>query len=524
MPFHFCPQCGTKLQPDFQFCPSCGEKLPGPVEPSPGPAGPAADPLTQAVPLHNTSVAASNTHWGSTESLVCVSPIVSPRPPLGKTRNSVRLHKRETSYTEDTALLQSASSVLLGGTRAKGNVVEPAISPQKAHTPTALKRINEMEDPLAKKPSAQGRGRPRQVKEEAHSRAEQGEKEPADPISPSPPPSPFSKGASASAVRGKSKKAKRVSAVSPLEEGEELTDTVGRKWRLGKQLSQTTTDLFYEVFASNSMDSNHIVKLGTKDGRIFNEQNFLQRAAKPLSVDKWIKRTKVDFLGIPSCVGFGLHADTHRFLILPSMGQTLLSILEDRGTLSEKVVLHIACRILDVLKFIHSSEYVHGDINAENVYIKSEGQPQVSLAGYSHAFRYCPGGQHVEYRQASRIPHEGAVEYISVDSHKGAGPSQRSDLQSLGYCMLHWHTGTLPWATLTDPQTVGREKQRFMEDVPALMSHCFGKNVVSGAMQQYLIRVMALGYADTPDYTTLKAGLHDALLQLGGTLDQPLSF
>lgn len=28
MPFHFCPQCGTKLQPDFKFCPSCGERLP----------------------------------------------------------------------------------------------------------------------------------------------------------------------------------------------------------------------------------------------------------------------------------------------------------------------------------------------------------------------------------------------------------------------------------------------------------------------------------------------------------------
>lgn len=28
MPFHFCPQCGTKLQPVFRFCPSCGEKLP----------------------------------------------------------------------------------------------------------------------------------------------------------------------------------------------------------------------------------------------------------------------------------------------------------------------------------------------------------------------------------------------------------------------------------------------------------------------------------------------------------------
>lgn len=30
MPFHFCPQCGTKLQPDFKFCPSCGERLPCP--------------------------------------------------------------------------------------------------------------------------------------------------------------------------------------------------------------------------------------------------------------------------------------------------------------------------------------------------------------------------------------------------------------------------------------------------------------------------------------------------------------
>lgn len=29
-------------------------------------------------------------------------------------------------------------------------------------------------------------------------------------------------------------------------------------------------------------------------------------------VDKWIKQNKMDFLGIPSCVGFGLHADSYR--------------------------------------------------------------------------------------------------------------------------------------------------------------------------------------------------------------------
>lgn len=36
MPFNFCTQCGTKLQPTFRFCPSCGEKLPCPgSEPAP---------------------------------------------------------------------------------------------------------------------------------------------------------------------------------------------------------------------------------------------------------------------------------------------------------------------------------------------------------------------------------------------------------------------------------------------------------------------------------------------------------
>lgn len=53
------------------------------------------------------------------------------------------------------------------------------------------------------------------------------------------------------------------------------------------------------------------------------------------------------------------------------------------------------------------------------------GCAQVFLVGYCHAFRFCPGGKHVEYREDSKTPHEGALEFISLDTHKGAGaPSQ----------------------------------------------------------------------------------------------------
>lgn len=45
-----------------------------------------------------------------------------------------------------------------------------------------------------------------------------------------------------------------------------------------------------------------------------------------------------------------------------------------------------------------------------------------------------------------------------------------------------------------------------------------------GAFQTYLTAVMALQYSESPDYSALKAGLSAALLQLGGSLEQPIDF
>uniref|UniRef100_A0A8C6LEY7 VRK serine/threonine kinase 3 n=1 Tax=Nothobranchius furzeri TaxID=105023 RepID=A0A8C6LEY7_NOTFU len=442
MPFHFCPQCGTKLQPDFKFCPSCGIKLPVSADEPELPTS--ADFLKDEAAAVDTVVdktsPASSTSCKSTGNKAETFSNVSPRPALRKNRNSLRLEKLN---------------------RIGLNLVFYGSFLVFDHETTG---------------------------------------------------------------RGKAKKAKHAPTVEPLQEGEEVTDTMGNKWKLIKLSTQSTTELLYEVSQPSLKESDHILKLGAKDGRIFNEQNFLQRAAKPASVDKWIKQNKMDFLGIPTCVGFGLHADSYRFLIFPNMGRSLHSVIEEQNEpLSEKVVLQLACRILDVLQFIHSNEYVHADVNAENVYIKPGAKSEVYLVGYCHAFRFCPGGKHVEYRDGSRTPHEGSVEFISLDAHKGAAPSRRSDLQSLGYCMLHWHTGKLPWSELTQPQQVATQKRRYMEDVKALLSLCFGKKKVSRAFQTYLTAVMSLQYTEQPDYSELKVGLSTALHQLGGAVELPLA-
>ncbi|XP_017296497.1 inactive serine/threonine-protein kinase VRK3 [Kryptolebias marmoratus] len=513
MPFSFCPQCGTKLQPGFKFCPSCGEKLPCFADET-GLSASAASLKHEATFTVKASPASSCESTKTKDSVI--SSIVSPRPALKKTRNSLRLEK-EVKFN-----IQDASTHMLSSTYPAGNILtqDKSVSPSKLHT-VAVNADLEVEPPVVRSPrSVRGKGKVfSPVKKEAEE-----EKTPTGGITAGGAvSSPNSKLSPKAAGRSKAKRAKHAPAVEPLQDGEELTDTTGRKWKLVKLLSRSSTELLYEVSRPNVKESDHVLKLGAKDGKIFNEQNFLQRAAKPASVEKWIKQNKMDFLGIPVCVGFGLHADSYRFLIFPDMGRSLHSVIEENKVLSQKDVLHLACRVLDVLQFMHLNEYAHADITAENVYIKAGQKSQVYLVGYCHAFRFCPGGQHVEYREASRTAHEGTVEFISLDAHRGAAPSRRSDLQSLGYCMLHWLTGSLPWSELTQPDQVAAQKQRYMDDVKALMSHCFGRKKVSSAFQAYLSAVMSLQYSEQPSYSELKAGLDAALQQLGGSMEQPLS-
>ncbi|XP_026175670.1 serine/threonine-protein kinase VRK3 isoform X2 [Mastacembelus armatus] len=546
MPFHFCCQCGTKLQPDFKFCPSCGEKLPYPVDESGPMSSGSSLNLSPTKKEEATTSTFKTSLASSTSTPACItSSLVPARSALRKTRNSLRLDKEVSFNIKDVTSPIVPSTNPITDDKIEDNGIGFQVSLPKQHAVTfkldaeVQPSLKASYSPATKFPRlVKGKAkltRPAIKKEDVGKRMTDkvGEKTAGSAVDGSPVAvltpvsSPISKSPLKAAGKSKAKKAKHVPAVVPLQEGEEVTDTTGKKWKLVKLLSQGLTDVIYEVLQTASRgiskESDHILKLGAKDGRIFNEQNFLQRAAKPACVDKWIKQSKMDFLGIPSCAGFGLHADSYRFLIFPNMGQSLRSVIEIKNEfLSEKSVLQLTCRILDVLQYIHSNEYVHADINTENIYIKAGQKSQVYLVGYCHAFRYCPGGQHVEYREASRTPHEGTIEFISLDAHKGAAPSRRSDLQSLGYCMLRWHTGQLPWTDLTQPDQVASQKQRYIEDVPALLSYCFGKNRVSRAFQTYLTAVMALQYSEQPDYSALKAGLIAALLQLGGTLEQPL--
>ena len=59
---------------------------------------------------------------------------------------------------------------------------------------------------------------------------------------------------------------------------------------------------------------------------------------------------------------------------------------------------------------------------------------QVTLAGYGFTFRYSPDGRHVAYTEGSRSPHEGDLEFISMDVHKGCGKRPEKGFGTMETC------------------------------------------------------------------------------------------
>ncbi|XP_054654056.1 serine/threonine-protein kinase VRK2 isoform X2 [Dunckerocampus dactyliophorus] len=300
----------------------------------------------------------------------------------------------------------------------------------------------------------------------------------------------------------------------PLPDGFILTDLEKKKWRLGKIIGQGGFGLIY--LASNivggpvSADTDFVIKVEYQDnGPLFSELKFYQRAAKPESIEKWMGSGRPEHLGIPSYWGTGLaeHNDLrYRFMVMERLGTDLQKICErNGGRLKKATVLRLGQVLVDTLEYMHDNEYVHADIKASNLMLGYRDPQKVYLVDYGLSYRYCPEGVHKQYKENPKKGHNGTIEYTSLDAHKGVAPSRRGDLQILGFCLLHWLSGSLPWDNvLKNPADVMEAKTRLMDQLPESVQQLSVSGASTAEVAAFLQYVKSLSYHDRPDYQRLR--------------------
>ncbi|NWU98643.1 VRK2 kinase, partial [Upupa epops] len=323
----------------------------------------------------------------------------------------------------------------------------------------------------------------------------------------------------------------------PLPRDMVLKDTEGKSWRLGSQIGQGGFGLIYLASPHTHVpvedDAVHVVKVEyLENGPLFSELKFYQRAAKQEHIRKWMNLKKIRCLGIPMFWGSGLadyKGKSYRFMVMERLGEDLQRIFEDcGGRFKKETVLQLGARMLDTLEYIHENEYVHGDIKAANLLLGYSNPHEVYLADYGLSYRYCPNGNHKQYQENPRKGHNGTIEFTSIDAHKGVAPSRRGDLEILGYCMLQWLCGKLPWEqNLKDPVAVQTGKTKLMDELPDSVMEwdsSGSKCSCCSEIAKFLVCVSGLTYDEKPQYQVLKKLLLDGLESSGTRYDGPLEF
>lgn len=167
--------------------------------------------------------------------------------------------------------------------------------------------------------------------------------------------------------------------------------------------------------------------------------------------------------------------------------------------------------------------------NVDEIYqeaVLSQSNGQVYLLDYGLASKFLDSdGKHKEFGMDARKAHDGTLEYSSRDSHIGAH-SRRSDLETLGYNLLDWLTGTLPWKTtevLAEPDLVHVLKKNFMNDIKLLLKTCFKTEFYPQFMEKYLEYVTSLDFTEKPDYDYCRSLFKSELLKNGYPSDKEIS-
>ena len=107
--------------------------------------------------------------------------------------------------------------------------------------------------------------------------------------------------------------------------------------------------------------------------------------------------------------------------------------------------------------------------------------------------------------------------YASINNHLGIEQSRRDDLESLGYVLMYFLRGSLPWQGLkaaTKKQKYEKISERKMATPIEVLCKEFPKEFVS-----YLHYCRCLRFDDKPDYNYLRNLLREPFIRAGYEYD-----
>ncbi len=272
-------------------------------------------------------------------------------------------------------------------------------------------------------------------------------------------------------------------------------------------LTKIGNGAFGQIFLSYDMRGNSEVavkkeiKKGQKTAQVKIESRIYQELLNiPQGFDlSGISVISQDIIqGVPKFYGVGECLEFY-YLIIEFLGPNLIELLKycDNKKFSVITVSLLAIQMLNRIENLHKHNYIHRDIKPENFLIGTGPNSNiVNLIdfGLSKKYKNPKTHSHIPYREGRTLT--GTARYVSINTHLGIEQSRRDDLESIGYVLVFFLKGVLPWQGLKD----GKDKYtRIMEKKLQIPTEilCFG---LPEEITVYLNYCKSLKFEDRPHY------------------------
>jgi len=198
-------------------------------------------------------------------------------------------------------------------------------------------------------------------------------------------------------------------------------------------------------------------------------------------------------------------------LLGPSM-EDLFNICHRKFSL--KTVLMIADQMLYRIEYLHSKNFIHRDIKPDNFLVghgKKSNIIYIIDFGLAKKYRDAKTQVHITYRENKSLT--GTARYASINAHLGVEQSRRDDLEAIGYVLMYFNRGQLPWQGF-QANTKEEKYQKIMESKrsTSVETLCKGYPAV---FSSYLNYCRALRFDDRPDYAYLRRLFKDLFMREG---------
>lgn len=213
-----------------------------------------------------------------------------------------------------------------------------------------------------------------------------------------------------------------------------------------------------------------------------------------------------------------VHADVegeYNCMVMELLGPSLEDLFNlSHRKFSLKTVLLIADQMLYRIEYLHSKNFIHRDVKPDNFLVGRAKQANVVYIidfGLAKKYRDPKTQQHIPYREGKSLT--GTARYASANTHMGFEQSRRDDLEAIGYVLIYFSRGHLPWQGFK----ASTKEEKYRKIAECKISTSMEKLTKSchPVFATYMNYCRALRFEDRPDYAYLRRLFKDVFKREG---------